>query len=53
MKKEKELLRRMSQTVRLSMCDHPNLQSPETYDKIADRLLKDIKFELYGENIKR
>jgi len=50
---DKELHRRMAQTVRLGLCVHQDLQSPETYDKIAEGLLKDIKYVLYGEYIKR
>ena len=48
-----ELHRRMSQTIRLGLCPHRDLQSLETYDKIANGLLKDIKYVLYGEYIKR
>ena len=48
---EEELTRRMAQTVRLGLCVHQNLQSPETYTKIADRLIKDVRYVLYGEYI--
>jgi len=49
---EKRLADRMSQTVRLGLCEWQDLQSLETYNKIAARLLKDVKYELYGEYIK-
>lgn len=50
--KEEKLIERMARTVRIGLCTWQDLQSLETYDSIAKRLLKDIKHELYGEYIK-